>query len=659
MSVEEPVPHPSLVVKVRRLLFGPPRDIEDRAVFHHIALVPVLAWIGMGADGLSSSAYGPEEAFRALGEHTFLALPLAGLMIATILILCACYSGIIEQFPQGGGGYVVSTALLGRHAGLVAGCALLIDYVLTITVSTAAAGAALFSFLPPEWHGYKIFVVVVITLGLVTMNIRGVRESVLMLTPIFVVFAVTHLVAIAAGLWSQSEALSHTASTWRSQFDTGLSKLGPWALLLAFIHAYSLGGGTYTGIEAVSNGLSIMREPRVQTGKRTMLYLGLSLAVAASGLLLCYWLWNIAPDPNRTMNAVLLERVTEQWPLGGTFTVIAILSEGALLIIAAQTGFIDGPRVVGNMAADFWMPRSFAALSERLTYRNGIILMGVASLAALWYTRGNMHQLIVMYSINVFLAFSLSLSGMLRSAVREARAGRVRKRRLALYGTGVAFCVTILLIMIVEKFGHGGWLTLAATSVLVTLCILIRRHYQQVAVKLQGLRKELMVAPVTTDVGGPAIDPQLPTAGLLVVNYDGMGVHTMLNVIRAFPGHFKNFVFLSVGIMDSGEFKGEQAVEGLRHRTEEMLDQYVRLAHRDGMPAARRFGLGTDVVSEAEELCLKVAEEFPSITFFAGRLVFEHENWFERLLHNQTSMAIQRRLHWAGKFMVILPVRLR
>src|SRR5262249_10189046 len=190
-------------------------------------------------------------------------------------------------------------------------------------------------------------------------------------------------------------------------------------MLLIFFRAYSLGGASYTGIEAVSNGLAIMREPRVQTGKRTMVLMATSLAVTAGGILLAYLLLHVEPRGDTPMNALLAEQFSEGWPvagvvLGQAFVILLLVSEGALLVVAAQTGFLDGPRVMSNMALDSWMPHQFAALSERLTMRNGIYLMGGAALATLIYTKGSVDVLAVMYSINVFLTVSLSNPGMFR-----------------------------------------------------------------------------------------------------------------------------------------------------------------------------------------------------------------------------------------------------
>lgn len=651
---------PSPLRRLKHAIFGRPRDLADSGLFHRLALIPFLAWVGLGADGLSSSSYGPEEAFRALGQHTYLALGLALVTAFTVLLISAAYSRLIEEFPTGGGGYVVATKLLGPSAGVISGSALLVDYVLTITTSLAAAGDALFSLLGPQWVPLKLPLECMLLVMLTGLNIRGVRESVITLLPIFLLFVATHVLVIGGGIITHLGHVPAVAAQVRTGYASGMSMLGAVGMTLLFVRAYSLGGGTYTGIEAVSNGLPIMRDPKVRTGKRTMLYMATSLAFTAGGLIVCYLLWGIGPVEGKTMNAVLVERMVGGMPFGHLFLILTLFSEGALLLVAAQAGFIDGPRVLANMAVDSWVPHRFAALSERLTTQNGIVLMGIAALAALLYTGGLVSHLIVMYSINVFLTFSLSMFAMLKHW-REARGRAKRGRRMTLFAAGFLMCVTILGITVFEKFGEGGWVTVAVTAVLIAICLWIKRHYRLSNAKIEELYRQLGDLPTTVKPGStpPVLDPRAPTAVMLVASYGGIGIHTLLNIFRAFPGHFKNVVFISVGVVDSGEFKGEHAVDDLKARTGEMLAKYVALAQGLGVAATSRMAVGTEVVETAEHLCLDVAREFSRSTFFAGKMIFQRETWYQGILHNETAFAIQKRLQWAGKTMVTMPVRVR
>lgn len=644
--------------KVKRLLIGPPRDLADRRMFRHISVVAFLAWVGLGADGLSSSAYGPEEAFRTLGEHRYLALPIAALMILTITVISVCYTRIIRRFPHGGGGYVVSTALLGPYPGLVSGSALLVDYVLTITVSIAAAGDAIFSFLPHLAADWKLPAEAIMIVLLVVANIRGVKEPILALLPVFLLFLATHAVLLAAGFIASAGNAARVATDVGQGFRSGLTTLGLGGMLLLFLHAYSLGGGTYTGIEAVSNGLPIMREPRVRRAKHTMIYMAVSLSLTAAGIVLCYLLWNVRMEENKTLNAVLFERIAAGWPMGRELVIVTLAAEGALLVVAAQAGFLAGPRVLANMALDFWVPRRFAALSDRLTTANGVVLTGAAAVAALLYTRGNVHHLVVMYSINVFLTFSLSMLSMSKMLLGRRSQKGGWKLEFAIFIFGLLLCAAILIVTIFEKFDAGGWLTLTATAVVVLVCIWIRRHYRRLQGLLQRLYAGLDRLPPKASNPPGEVDVRQPVAAILVGGYSGLGLHTLLKSLREFPGQFKGVVFLGAGVIDSGAFKGEETVESLRRQTEEGLKKYVAFARAHGTPATYRMIIGTDTVDELEQLCLEVTKEFPYVTFFAGQVVFKKERWYHRLLHNGTAYLLQKRLQLADRTLIILPARL-
>ena len=660
---------------LKRIFIGEKRELDEPGVYHRVSLIAFLAWVGLGADGLSSSAYGPEEAFKALGEHAYLAIALAAATAATVIIISYCYSRIIEQFPLGGGGYVVASRLLGQRAGLVSGSALVIDYMLTISISVAAGADAIFSFLPAHWHEGlvlgvippKILVEIAAIGFLILLNLRGVRESVTFLTPIFLTFLITHAILISGVIFRRMDEIPIVVDHIRDGFargsaDPSMGGLGLIGLLALFMRAYSLGGGTYTGIEAVSNGLQIMREPKVETGKRTMVLMATSLAITASGLIIAYLLAHVSPMPGKTMNAVLVERFAGGAMLGGLaigmgFIFLTLLSEALLLFVAAQAGFIDGPRVMANMATDSWLPHRFAQLSDRLTMHYGVLLMGVSSLIALIYTGGKVSQLVVMYSINVFLTFSLSNLAMCRYWYREREKHADWRRHIWVHLVGLFLCVSILIVTVFEKFGHGGWATLLVTCALIALCLLIRHHYRKVQINLNRLDAILMDLPSTPHGPPKKLDPSAPTAILLVGSYAGLGIHSLLSIQRLFPNYFKNFIFVAVAVVDAATFKGVEAVDEVRNRTEESLKRYVELAQRLGLAADYRLSIGTEVIEPAEELCLETAKEFPRCLIFAGKLVFEEERWYQRVLHNETAYQLQRRLQFAGLNAMVLPVR--
>ncbi|MDD5244473.1 MAG: APC family permease [Syntrophorhabdaceae bacterium] len=647
----------SLFEKIKRTIIGTPHNINEPSIFHRLSLIPILAWIGLGGDGLSSSSYGPEEAFRTLGPHTYLAIFIAIASAITVIIISYSYTRIIEHFPHGGGGYIVATHTISKNAGVISGCALLVDYMLTITVSLVSCGDAVFSFLPLSFHHYKLFFVGFLIILLVILNLRGVKESVIILAPIFILFVITHVLLIGYGFTTHINQVKPLVGEIRNNFQAGLASLGGIGLLAIFLRAFSMGAGTYTGIEAVSNGMQIMREPRVKTGKRTMIYLATSLAITAGGLLVCYLLFRIRPEEGRTLNAILSEEIFKNWPFGSWVALVTILSEGALLAVAAQTGFIDGPRVMSNMAIDSWLPRRFASLSERLTMQDGVLLMGIAALILLLYTHGSITALVVMYSINVFVTFSLSQFGMARFFVKNRNRDKKWKQHIVIHIIGLMLCLTILSVTVYEKFGEGGWVTLAITSVIIGLCYLIKRHYTKVRQSIRHLEKTLSDIPPSEEYNNNPVRPKDMTAILLVGGFSGFGLHTLLSVVKNFPNVYKNYIYISVAEVDSGSFKGIAEMEALKKSAKEGLEKYVKITRIHGFPADYRFDIGTDVVDSVTELVEKTVKEFPHSTVFTGKLVFKHENPFQRILHNETAFAIQRRLQWDGIATMILPIR--
>jgi amino acid transporter len=678
--------------RIRHFLFGPPKNVKDPDAFHKLSLVALLAWVGLGADGLSSSAYGPDEAFRALGEHTGLAFFLALATAATVFIISYGYSHIIEQFPSGGGGYVVASKLLTPEVGVVSGAALLVDYVLTITISIASGADAIFSFLPHSLAFWKMPISIAGILLLTALNIRGVKESVKALVPIFALFVVSHIVLLFAAIGGHVGDVAQVSQEVRGNLARTTAALGAFGALKLFVHAYSMGGGTYTGIEAVSNGVGMMREPRVRTAKRTMVLMATSLALTAGGIVLSYLLVHAVPEEGKTMNAVLLERVAGHWSLGGwhfgsQFVIASLLSEGALLFVAAQAGFLDGPRVMANMAMDSWLPHRFAALSDRLSMQNGVMLMAFAAFGALLYTFGDVDRLVVMYSINVFLTFSLSNLGMARFWLKHRKEHASWRKPLFGHMLALVLCATILVITIIEKFAEGGWVTLIVTALLVILCFMVKRHYNLVAAALGRLDHDLPSPDHIEQVhivggGAGAIranaesfatggtgallehhssrdpDPKKPVAILLVGGYSGLGRHALLTLLRMFPHHFGGVIFISIAVVDSESFKGADQIAALEQRTRQSLLKYELYAQTLELATASAFALGTEVAVELEKIGAELTRRYPGALFVAGQLIFEEDTFWNRLLHNETAFIVQKRLQRLGFPMIVVPVRL-
>jgi amino acid transporter len=661
-------PEPTIRQTLKKLIIGKSRSPRDTKIFHKLSLIAFFAWVGLGADGLSSSCYGPQEAFLTLGQHTYLAIFVAVASALTVFVISASYSQIVELFPTGGGGYLVASKLLSPGLGMLAGCALLIDYVLTIAVSIASGADAICSLLPLEWQKYRLHFAVGVVVVMTLLNMRGVKESILPLVPIFLAFLLTHVFVILYAVFTHLPNLKVVATSTVADVHGSIAGVGIWGMIFLMIRAYSMGAGTYTGIEAVSNGISVLREPRVETAKRTMRYMAVSLAFMVFGLTLGYLIYKVGPEPGKTLNAILFERATAGW--GANYAVVlifvALISEATLLFVAAQTGFLGGPSVLANMALDRWFPTRFSALSDRLVIQRGILIMGGLSLVIMILSRGSVRFLVVLYSINVFITFALSQLGMVRHWWIYRFNVRGWLRKLFINGIGLVLTASILLLMVVFKFFEGGWITLLITGTLVVLAVLIRRHYRNVRLLLSRL-DGLVDKPEFSEAGllsgqpatgtEPKMDPNGRTAVLLVGGFNGMGLHTLFNIMRLFGGVFRNFVFLQIGVIDVGNFKGTQEVGRLEAQTKGDVDRYVKLVKRNGLYAEGICEIGVDVVAEVMKITPKIIERFPGAMFFGGQLVFEKDSFMLRLLHNHIVFALQRRLYHQGIPFVILPIR--
>ncbi len=653
--------------KIKSIIIGGARDPHDQKIFHKLSLIAFLAWVGLGSDGLSSSCYGPPEAFKALAGHPYLGIFVALGTGVTIFIIAASYSHIIELFPSGGGGYLVASKLLSPEIGMVSGCALLIDYVLTITISIASGADAIFSFLPADWYGYKLEFAIFGVIVLLLLNLRGIKEAVIPLVPVFLLFVFTHLFAIGYAIVSHALKFHEVYAATGHELNRSFSTLGLFGVLFLVMRAYSMGAGTFTGIEAVSNGLPILREPRVTTAKRTMNYMAFSLSITVIGLMIAYLLFGVQEQPGKTLNAILFQNMSAHWNghIGFIFVLVTLLSEAILLFIAAQTGFLDGPRVLANMALDRWFPTRFAMLSDRLVTQNGILLMGGASFILMLLSRGSVDFLIVLYSINVFITFSLSQLGMVKHwwLVRKTEKGWFKK--LLINSVGLCLTSFILISVLIIKFGEGGWITLVITASLVMLTLIIKKHYRIAADLLRRL--DTIVDSVEASIYNiqneqetpvePQFDPKGKTAAILVNGFNGLGLHTLLSIFRLFGGTYKNFVFVQAGSVDAGNFKGADEIENLTHHISNEANRYVNYIKEHGYYAEAFTSVGTDIVEEINSQVPAITKKFHNVVFFGGQLVFPEESFMTRWLHNYIVFSVQRKFYRQGIPFVILPIR--
>ena len=650
--------------KLKTVIIGEAKNPFDSTLFQKLSLVALFAWIGLGSDALSSSSYGPSEAFIALGRHPYLGIFVALSIVITIFVICASYSQIVELFPTGGGGYLVASKLLSPKLGMLSGCALLIDYVLTIALSIASGTDAIFSFLPISYHFLKVGFATCIMLILVILNLRGVKESVLSLVPLFALFMITHIILIIYGFAANLTHLHIIASNTLSDAHGVSSSLGFTALLFLILHSYSMGAGTYTGIEAVSNAMPVLREPKVKTAKRTMRLMAISLSFMVIGLMVLYVIYSVAPQNGKTLNAILFENITNNWSFGKYFVLLTLISEAVLLFVAAQTGFLDGPRVLANMSLDHWVPTRFATLSDRFITQDGILIMGAYSLILIIFTEGSVDTLIVLYSIAVFITFALSQAGMVRHWWNSKAKVEDWKKKLLINGVGLVMTTFILMSVISVKFGEGGWITLVVIAVFAGISMVVKSHYDCASTLIKKLDSIIPIASsklkfpeIIKNDGKLKFDQNAKTAVLLVNGFNGLGLQALCNIFGLFGDIYKNYIFVTIGVIDAGVFKGIEEIEGLQQHVKDDVNRYVDFIKDYGYYAEGFTSVGTDVVEEVEKLSSQIMQKFPNAVFFGGQLVFPHDYMLAKWLHNFTVFSSQEKLYTKGIPFIILPIK--
>ena len=337
---------------------------------------------------------------------------------------------------------------------------------------------------------------------------------------------------------------------------------------------------------------------------------------------------------------------------------IILALEGALLFVAANTGFLGGPSVLANMAADSWVPHMYRYLSTRLVTQNGILLMGFAALGILIVTGGRVSLLVVLYSINVFLTFSLSLLGLCIYWWQQRNDDPRWRHRLALTLVGLTVTAGILVVTLFEKFTEGGWMTVLITGAVIGFCLLNHAHYAGIKKKIGIADEALSWTDYPTVADPPVIDPAAPTAVFVVGSSRSGGIYALHWVRREFPNHFKNFIFMNARTVDAQCYGGNETVERVRVPADRALNYFVNYCHREGLAAKSYLSFGTDPIEELTKLAEVIHGDFNDCIFFTSKLILDHDNWYIRQLHSEAALTLLRQLHLRDMSMVVLPMRL-
>ena len=460
----------------KRALIGPPMPLAQA---HHERLRKRVALAVFSSDALSSVAYATEEILLILvlagTAALHLSVPISLAITGLLAIVAISYQQTIHAYPSGGGSYIVARANLGAVAGLVAAAALLVDYVLTVSVSVAAGVAAVTSAFP-QFAPHKVALGVVCVTAVALANIRGVRES----GRIFAVPTYFFIVCFGVMILEGFYRLATGSLPRRPPPAIPASEAFTWFLIL---RAFSSGCTAMTGTEAISNGIPAFRPPESRNAAITLGWMAVILGTFFVGITLLADRLGIVPVAEETVVSQIARRLHGT----GLFYYAIQAATALILVLAANTSFADFPRLSSLLARDRYIPRQFATLGERLVFSNGIMVLGAMAALLLVIFGGETHALIPLYAVGVFISFTLSQSGM----VRHWWTDRVRgwRHKLAINGLGALATGVVTVVIATTKFTHGAWIVVLVIPALVATFLAMHRHYEDVAeqLSLEGL----------------------------------------------------------------------------------------------------------------------------------------------------------------------------
>jgi len=463
-----------LYSRLKQLLIGKslPTSASSEERLNNFAALAVLS-----SDALSSVAYATEEILKVLvltGSVAVLgdSIWIAGAIALLLVIITLSYQQTIRAYPNGGGAYIVAHANLGIYPGLVAAGSLMIDYVLTVSVSIASGIDALNSAVP-QLLPFKVSLCLLFIFLIMLANLRGIRESGrIFMIPTYA-FIIGVFIMIAFGLYHQATG---QISANPPVIKSAVEPLGVFLILKAF----SQGCTALTGVEAISNGVPAFKPPESKNARTTMIYMGLILGSMFLGITHLASVYHIVPDP--TGKQTVLSQLGHQTLGNGLLYYYLQIVTLLVLLLAANTSYADFPRLSSLLARDGFMPRQLALLGERLVYSNGIILLSIFGAVLLLVFRGSVDRLISLYALGVFSSFTLSQAGMVRHWFKERTSGW--QSRAFMNGLGAVTTAIVLLVILRTKFSQGAWIVVVAVPIIVSLFLAVHRHYQYVAERL-------------------------------------------------------------------------------------------------------------------------------------------------------------------------------
>ena len=456
---------------LKRWLVGAPMPIAQA---RHERLSKTVALAIFSSDALSSVAYATEEILLVLvlagAAATHLTVPVGFAIAGLLAVVVLSYQQTLHAYPSGGGSYIVARANLGAPPGLVAAAALLIDYVLTVSVSVAAGVAAITSA-APGLLSHKVALGVVFIAAIAFANLRGVRESGRVFALPTYLFIVTFGVLVATGILRWLSGDLRPLPTPPPAATTALT----WFLVL---RAFSSGCTALTGVEAISNGIPAFKPPESRNAAITLAWMAVILGTLFLGITVLARGLGVIPGEDET----IVSQIARSLFGDGLFYFLIQGSTTLILVLAANTSFAGFPRLFSLLARDRYAPRQFTTLGDRLVFSNGVVIL--AALAALLFAvfRGETHALIPLYAVGVFISFTLSQSGMIRHWLTHKGGGW--RWRLAVNGVGALVTGVVTIVFAVTKFTHGAWIVVVLIPVIVLGFLAIHRHYESVAEEL-------------------------------------------------------------------------------------------------------------------------------------------------------------------------------